>query len=117
MADNVHFDMTGVPLKLALSVAFSGSRKATGWTADEEKGFILYWTKSDRATPFPLPLEMEEVLPLVEKWLETATYPPRPSIDGSVSKGWRVYNENWGHVRGEWQAFAAIAPAWMLHGK
>jgi len=31
--------------------------------------------------------------------------------------GWRVFNESYGIVGGEWDAFVAIRPAWIYHPK
>lgn len=45
--------------------------------------------------------------------------PPPTGEDGDIatSKGWRIFNDQWGRVGDTWYAFVAIQPAWMLYGK
>lgn len=122
MADNFFFSITGAPLGKSLDIAFTQYSKATHWCVEDApsgvKRFVLFWTNSERAIPFPIPLSSEEVLPLIESWLKTADYGNSPDIDGGTSKGWTVYTEAWGQVgAGRYAAFAAIEPTWMLHGK
>lgn len=85
----------------------------------ENNKFILFWVEHPKATKLPAPMGMEFVAPMVDAWLQNiAEYPPEPDIDGSVSKGWLVYCDKWGHIEPYgYQAFAAIEPQWMLHGK
>lgn len=142
MSDNFHFDLCGVPLDLSLLVACRGytkdfrgnpwGRKAIGWSVEpcdakgteavwganrSSKRLVLYWTKHDSMTPFASPLGHEELVPMVKAWLAEADYGKEPGHDGENSKGWRVYNEGWTHVADRHQAFVAIEPVWMLHGK
>lgn len=65
-------------------------------------------------TPFP---RYEIVTKLVWAWLETVAYGPQPDHDGSNGKGWRVFNEAWGHVAQERFAFCAIQPVWAMYEK
>src|SRR5690349_24893058 len=46
----------------------------------------------------------------LEAWLAEADYGPQPDHDGDNSKGWRIYNEAWGHVDNLWGAIVAIQP-------
>ena len=116
--DNFHFDMTGTGEKtLRTALSLFPQHKVTGYRADAEKGLILYWTESDRATALPFPMTLEQAADFAHGWLEHADYGSRPDIDGDSEHGWRLYTENWGHVGGEWQAFAAVQPAWALYGK
>lgn len=78
---------------------------------------MLYWTFSDNMIPFPGPLDAEQVESMIRAWLAEAPYGLEPDHDGHNTKGWRVYNEAWGHVNTEWQAFVAIEPVWLMHGK
>ena len=50
-------------------------------------------------------------------FLGTTAYPPEPNHDGENVKGWRVYNEDWTHVAGRWEASFAVEPVWMMAGK
>ena len=118
MSDNFSFDLTGVPLELALSVAGVAHSKVEGYRVDEEKNrLVLYWTSSAKAALLPAPMKIEDLTSFIHAWLETADYGPEPDCDGFVRKGWRVYNESWGHVGNEWQAFVAIEPTWLAYSK
>lgn len=62
-------------------------------------------------------IDAEHVWPMIEAWLDDTSYGTQPDHDGDNDKGWRIYNEAWGHVAGLWQAFAAIEPVWLMYGK
>jgi hypothetical protein len=126
MSDNFHFDITGASLEASMAVALTSWKNVKGWrieeAADRKDGIkrprlILYWTESSKANPLPAPLAGEALLGFIKSWLETAPYGPQPDHDGDNGRGWRVYNESWGHVADEWQAFAAIEPVWLMYGK
>lgn len=127
MSDNFHFDLTGVDLKRALAIAFQGASggKAIGWAdllfkpngSGERHRLVLFWTKHDAMTALPAPMNAEEAESFVKAWLGAADYGSQPDHDGDNSKGWRVYNEAWGHVAGMYQAFVAIEPTWLMYGK
>jgi len=84
---------------------------------------ILYKTRPSHPhegfTPLPAPINLEMAVAMVMSWLEfeDTQYGPELDHDGSNSRGWRAYNENWGHVHGEWEAFVAVEPHWAWHGK
>jgi hypothetical protein len=118
MSDNFHFDLTGVPLDLSLKVATSNGQKVEAWRVDEEKNLlVLYWTPTKTSNPLPAPLEEDALEGFIRSWLTLREYGEKPDIDGSARKGWRVFNEAWGHVGGEWEAFMAVEPTWMLYAK
>lgn len=70
-------------------------------------------------TPLPAPIGLDMAAAMVVAWLESenTVYGPELDHDGSNSRGWRAYNESWGHVSEEWEAFLAIHPNWAWHGK
>lgn len=120
MSDNAHFDITGAPLAICLQIAtgISSSGRVTGWRMDADKNrLILYSLPSPRATPLPAPLTGEALVLFVKAWLDQASYGVEPDHDGDNSRGFRIYNEDWGHIDHEYQAFVAIEPAWLMHGK
>ncbi len=135
MSDNHHFDMTDVPLSLALQVAFSQNPTAVAWAelptdqknqspggvwgaSQAKKRLVLFWLeRKDISHPLPAKLGPEAVEPFVRAWLDGADYGPQPDHDGDNGKGFRVYNEAWGHVAGDNGAFVAIEPVWLMHGK
>ena len=118
--DNFHFDILGAPLKLALDVATVDHKKVVGWRQEDRQGstrLVLYWTETGRGNPLPAPLEGEAIVSFVQSWLNAANYGRQPDHDGDNGRGCRVYNESWGHIDREWQAFIAIEPAWLMYGK
>lgn len=118
MADNFHFDMTGVPLDLALQVAFTHNKAVKGFTSNPGR-LTLYHTTTDLpdVTVLPAPMTYDEVMPMIKAWQKTAVYGPQPDHDGDNGKGLRVFNEAWSHVDGRWQAFVAFEPVWLEYGK
>lgn len=123
--DNFQFDMTSEgaeTLRKALSF-FRCADAVTGYRVEEtalkagRPRLILYWSKSARSTQVLYPMKFAQTAEYVLGWLAQADYGPQPDHDGDNGKGWRLYNEAWGHVDGEWQAFAAIEPVWAMYGK
>ena len=79
---------------------------------------VLYWHSSDEAvTPLPYDMKVDQAIEFAWGWLLQANYPEEPDIDGSAGKGFRLYNEDWGHVLGNPYAFLGIQPEWALYGK
>lgn len=136
MSDNFHFDLTGVPMDAAVAIATQHNAKAVAWRVEEVQAdgeqdlttaygaaekrprLILYWVKPSNKSAHSLPPISQKALPgFIESWLESIDYGPSPDIDGSVKKGFRMYNEAWGHVAEEWEAFVAVEPVWLMYGK
>lgn len=109
--------------RIAMGLAFkAGSRKsATSYEFDPERGMIFYWTDMGESVigvqRLPYPMDLEAATVFAWGWLRKTEYPTEPNHDGSNNKGFRVYNEEWGHVKGRWQAFVAIKPEWQMYGK
>lgn len=87
MSDSFRFDITGAPLEVSLAVAFSLHDAAIGWRyrmLNDRYTLVLYWYNRgiDNVNPFPSPLTVKEVLPIVEKWLKEAKYEEEPDHDG-----------------------------------
>lgn len=139
MSDNFHFDLTGVSLEKCMDIACQVSEKYRGkmtigwsevpvavenqgaegiWGASQGKSrLILFWAGSNTMTKVPSPMNVGAIVPFIKSWLEAQDYGKQPNHDGDNGKGWRVYNESWGHVAGIWEAFVAIEPVWLLYGK
>jgi hypothetical protein len=81
------------------------------------KGLVLFWTPGKDTVRFPFAMDSGTILPMIKGWLAEQDYGPEPDHDGSNGKGWRLYNESWGHIGNEWEAFVAILPAWAMYGK
>ncbi len=131
----------------AMALAFSGHRHATGyavrepvvgarWPDDEcakhphlwrswkteprPRRLVFYWSNSERrADIVALPFKLDAVgaADFARRWLAEEDFGNEPDHDGDNGKGWRIYNEGWGHVDGDWSAFVAVAPAWAMYGK
>lgn len=95
--------------------------KATHWIDHPEKGLILLWSEDryNNSTKMLAPLNWKEAASLSWSWLTSLPkdrYPAYPDIDGSVEKGYTIYNEAWGHVISHY-AILAVKPSWALYGK
>lgn len=121
--DNFHIDISAEGVTLfdqAMQIAFSQApgRKATHYLKHSEKGFVLFWHEEGGAIELPTPMRVEAAADLVWAWLEgEADYGKQPDHDGDNSKGWRVYNEEYGFVGNYRCSFVAIQPVWAEHGK
>jgi len=86
----------------------------------EAKTLVFFWSATGLpggAAVLPFEMPLPEAAAFAEGWLRQAEYGPQPDHDGSNGKGWRVFNEAWGHVGGYWQALLAVQPAWAWYGK
>ena len=103
---------------------------ASGWYIDEDKGFVLCWTKSNHTdyNRFPTKLNAAQCAAMVYKWLNSSERLTIKADDkcnwdidayhsGSNSKGWRVYCDGWGHVGDDHYGMIAIRPVYLWHGK
>lgn len=121
--DNFRFDITweGEHNFRSLVKLFVSRKcdKVTHYEIDPDYGMILYWTKPSRpaAMPVPYPMGVDGAVDFVWNWLKTADYQEEPDHDGDNGRGWRIFNEDWGHVKGEWAATIAIQPCWAMYGK
>ena len=108
-------------LILGLLVQKHGGRRKdkffTHYIDDPDYGLILMWTNRDNAVKFDKPKGRAELVDFAWQWLQDQDYGPQPDHDGSNGKGWRIFNESWGHVNNDWAAFCAIQPVWAMYGK
>lgn len=107
---DANFDHEGFPAKV--HHCESSAIDATGTPS-----LILFWSEHEIATKLPFPLDMKKSVDFAANWLEQVAYGKQPDHDGDNGKGFRVFNEAWGHVLGHWQAFVAIQPVWAMYGK
>lgn len=126
--DNFHIDITSrikSHFDEILQIAFDQSpgRKATHYKITKKHGFILYWHEDGKdSIAFPYEMEYKDVVPFVWGWLQKVEYGDyeNPIDDGGDVdnvKGFRIFNEDWGHVDNSSYAFIAIRPAWAWIGK
>lgn len=67
---------------------------------------------------FPFEMDAAGVADFASRWLNgSADYGREPDHDGDNGRGWTVYNEAWGHVDSQYQAFIAVTPTWAMYGK
>lgn len=131
MSDNFRIDISTEgreALGLAMKLAFSKYRAAShyrmelepkiGELREKPQRLILYWTGGAAdALVLPFKLDAESATDFAWNWLREASYTREPDHDGDNGKGFRVYNEAWGHVDGAYQAIVAIETCWMMYGK
>lgn len=105
---------------LSMAVEASPGCKVASYWADDEHGLVFRWhdgSSSRSSTKFPTPVNAEAACDFAWGWLRTQDYGKQPDHDGDNGKGWRIYNESWGHVASDHYAFIAIQPAWAMYGK
>jgi hypothetical protein len=101
---------------LAMKIAVE-DKKVIGYRV-HKNCLVLYWAENKNAQKLPYKMTVDEISNFVWGWLEkTEPEHSQPSHDGSNGKGFRMFNEAWGHVFGEWEAFIAITPEWAWYGK
>lgn len=97
----------------------SGRNTAIAYRVHENH-LIFYWTKkeSDKAVLLPFEMNVQQMTEFAWGWLsKNKPIGPAPDHDGDNEEGFKVFNEAWGHVFNEWQAFVAITPIWAMYGK
>lgn len=105
--------------ELAIQLSMGKYEKFTtkGYRVFENK-LVLYWTKSQQSIELPYEMNIDETINFVWGWLQkTPPIEQEPDHDGDNGKGFRIFNDFWGHVFGEYQAFIAIEPIWAMYGK
>lgn len=65
----------------------------------------------------PFTLDAAGTADFAARWLAEADYGREPDHDGDNGRGWRVYNEGWGHVDSHHAAIIAVTPSWAMYGK
>lgn len=68
----------------------------------------------------PFPMDYAAVSNFCLEWLKTLDnedFADEIDLDGDLAKGWRVWNESWGHVDGHYGTLFAISPNWAWIGK
>lgn len=125
MADNNKIDIRLAKKSLGITLRWLSEirRPPEAYRLSDKYGIILYWHHGDYTEKFPAFVPWET---FVTCWLEQAE-PNKQFLDdferyyedGDVSngKGFRMFNEGWGHVDNDPYAYVAIKPVWMWYGK
>lgn len=123
--DNFRINITAEgrqSLLKAFEIAAAHHASAVGYVVDAGAGLIFVWhVVEGRATKLPFKLDAAGMADFAERWLGEADYGKEPDHDGSNGRGWRVYNDAWGHVEctgfDEFYAICAVKPEWAMYGK
>lgn len=115
------FDITNDKnLAEILELAFSEKGEACAYKVKNGR-LILSWVGSPSPasdwSSFLTPLTASSMVGMVKDWLATQDYGKEPNHDGTAVKGFHVYNERWGQIDNDYQAFVAIEPHWIFCGK
>lgn len=115
---------------MELGVACVGNYKLTGFTVDNKKGIILYWSDSDKKDyqQFVEPGEPKDIIDQIfdaiysfnlalEKEDDEFWDLPINDYEVGNSLGWRMYTEQWGQIGDDWRACLAIVPSYLWIGK
>lgn len=119
MSDSFRFDFTDdEKIEEIMALAFRKNPKgASGW-AVVDGSLVFYWGSVEPPiAPFPVRVNSDAAAGIAKSWLAEQDYGKGPDTDGSTTKGFRVYNEAWGHAGGSYQGFVAVKPAWIVYGK
>lgn len=118
--DNRHFSITSVDktdFTLAMQLAMSDNKSVIGYNIHKNT-LILYWTDSSKMIKLPYKMDVSETINFVWGWFDKNEPTGNESdTDGHSRKGFHIFNESWGHINDEWQAFVAIEPIWAVFGK
>lgn len=127
--DNRHISVQSEGRKsfdLAFQLLFENAPggKATHYLEHSEKGLIFLWhedkIKDQSASKLPYAMDWKAAADLAWGWLQERRheeYREDLDHDGSNGKGFRVYNEDWGHVAGSFYGILAVLPVWAWYGK
>ena len=111
---------------LAFQLLFevSPSRKATHYFEHPEKGLCFLWHEDRNAaliaTKLPYAMDWKAAADVAWGWLqerEDKEYRDYIDHDGSMGRGFRVYNESWAHVADSVYGILAVQPVWAWYGK
>jgi hypothetical protein len=112
------FDVTSDShLEEILKIAFVRHKKTKGWRIDGKRLLLSWFNDGEKWNTFLTPLDDTAAVSPVIEWLKAQDYGPEPDVDGSILKGFRVYNESWGYIGDDHYAFVAIEPEWIVYGK
>lgn len=113
---------------LAFQLFFDDHSKATHYFDHPEKGLIFLWHEdsfnvngqSVKANKLPYTMDWRAAADLAWGWLQEQKddrYQEYIDHDGSMGRGFRVYNESWTHVAGSFYGILAVLPIWAWYGK
>lgn len=122
---------------LAIQLMFDNAPggKATHYFEHPIAGFILLWhedsfylkdhgngqhSDKQKANKLPYGMDWKASADLAWNWLQEQSddkYKDFIDHDGDNDKGFRIYNEAWGHVADSHYGILAVYPIWAWYGK
>lgn len=125
VGDILRFDIAGEMdlLKPAIQMLFDQkeTRRIKGWSLDAPNNRLyMHWVSRNNANTIVPDLVGKGSISTymsVAGWLEEADYGTEPRTDGSVAKGFHMFNERWEQVNGDHTIWFAIEPHWVVYGK
>jgi hypothetical protein len=141
--DNRVFNVNGrtkEQLKLAINLLllneYNKVNTVAGWYYKKEKGLVLTSYNNDKTIPFTdrmgkaTEIGVDELIDVLWDWLQSDEAKAVECVhwdadfhhDGSNVLGWRLYTEDWGHIREtehtiDHSTIAAFKPAYLWYGK
>ena len=92
--------------------------KAEGYKMDGDN-LILYWCCDDKnkdVLKFPRPMYTNDVINFVWSFISNSDY-EEVDLDGSCGRAFRLSNDEWGHICGDWRTFIKVEIKTALYGK
>ena len=91
--------------------------KAEGYKMDGDN-LILYWVYEDNLglSKFPRPMFTNDIINFVWSFISNSEY-KKVDLDGSCGRAFRLSNDDWGHICGDWRAFIKVEIKTALYGK
>lgn len=119
--DNFHINIISEgkeTLKHAVDIVLSQHSSAEAYSI-ENNVLIFYWTPNlyKNVVKLPYKYKSEDIVRMITGWLNEQDYGKEPDIDGDCEKGWRLYTEEWGAIKGKSGSMFAVGPAWAMYGK
>lgn len=121
--DNFRFDITSNKKEdfvSAFNIIMNNvpGNKAEGYKMDGDN-LILYWVcdgDDKDVLKFPRPMFTNDVINFVWSFVSNSDY-EKVDLDGSCGRAFRLSNDDWGHINGDWRAFVKIEVKTALYGK
>lgn len=78
---------------------------------------VILWHDENGAVALPYPMNLEQTIEFIRGWLAQVERGREPSHDGDNGKGFRTFQDFWGHVAGYHCAIIGVQPEWAMYGK
>lgn len=120
--DNFRFDITSDKKEdfvNAFNIIMNNvpGNKAEGYKMDGDN-LILYWhyDEGNGVFKFPRPMYTNDVINFVWSFVSNSEY-KKVDLDGSCGMAFRLSNDEWGYINGDYRAFVKVEIKTALYGK